>query len=435
MRVCDVRGALVLVDGEHYPMVVRDAVRQLPYEVRGVLLVGGTEKLRDVPDYGVPRFDGPLEAALAASGAGLVVDLSDEPVLGGPERMALAARALACGVPYLGADFCFTPPRLDPFDRPSVSLVGTGKRIGKTALCAHTARLLASRWSVVVVSMGRGGPELPELVTGPRGLADLLALSRQGRHAASDHLENAVLTGVPTVGTRRCGGGLAGATFDSNVGLGAQVARGLMPDLVLFEGSGAALPPIATRRRVLVAGTHQESDRVTGYLGAYRILVSDLVVLTVTDQLGGHQRLRASIREIKKVPVIAAVMRPHPTQDVSGRRVALFTAAPTHALPAMAEHLRDQHGATVVHTSGNLARREELRRELAGLDGRAGSTAGAEVFLVEIKAAAIDVVAEHAAARGIPVVFTDNEVSALPGEDDLDEALLALATQALATPA
>ncbi|HEY9472776.1 MAG TPA: hypothetical protein VIS06_02875 [Mycobacteriales bacterium] len=423
MRDSDGRGALVLVDGEHYPMVVREALRQLPHEVCGVLLVGGTEKLRDIPDYGVPMFDGPLEAALTASGAGLVVDLSDEPVLGGPERMALAARALARGVAYLGADFCFTPPRLDPFDRPSVSLVGTGKRIGKTALCAHTARLLATRWSVVVVSMGRGGPELPELVTGGRGLADLLALSRQGRHAASDHLENAVLAGVPTVGTRRCGGGMAGATFVSNTSLGAEMARNLDPDLVLFEGSGAALPPVATRRRVLVAGTHQSTDRVTGYLGAYRVLVSDLVVLTATDPSGGHHRLRAAIREVKDVPVIAATMRPYPTEDVSGRRVALFTAAPAHALPAMADHLRDQHGAKVVHTSGNLAHRDTLRRELADLD--------AEVFLVEIKAAAIDVVAEHAAARGIPVVFTDNRVSALPGEDDLDDALLTLATQAL----
>ncbi|HEY9391492.1 MAG TPA: hypothetical protein VIR27_17215 [Mycobacteriales bacterium] len=423
MRDSEGPGALVLVDGEHYPMVVREALRQLPHAVCGVLLVGGTEKLRDLPDYGVPMFTGPLETALAASGAGLVVDLSDEPVLGGPERMALAARALAHGVAYRGADFCFTPPRLDPFDRPSVSLVGTGKRIGKTALCAHTARLLASRWSVVVVSMGRGGPELPELVTGGRGLADLLALSRQGRHAASDHLENAVLAGVPTVGTRRCGGGMAGATFVSNTAAGAQMARGLNPDLVLFEGSGAALPPVATRRRVLVAGTHQSTDRVTGYLGAYRVLVSDLVVLTVTEPSAAHHRLRAAIREVKDVPVIAATMRPHPTEDVSGRRVALFTAAPAHALPAMADHLRDQYGATVVHTSGSLAHRDVLRQELDGLD--------AEVFLVEIKAAAIDVVAEHAAARGIPVIFTDNRVSALPGEDDLDDALLTLAAQAL----
>ena len=38
--------ALALVDGEHYPAVVRDALAQLPYEFVGAVLVGGTEKLR-----------------------------------------------------------------------------------------------------------------------------------------------------------------------------------------------------------------------------------------------------------------------------------------------------------------------------------------------------------------------------------------------------
>jgi cyclic 2,3-diphosphoglycerate synthetase len=46
----------------------------------------------------------------------------------------------------------------------------------------------------------------------------------------------------------------------------------------------------------------------------------------------------------------------------------------------------------------------------------------ADVFLVEVKAAAIDVVAEVAAERGVAVVFADNEVVA-PG---LDDAILSL---------
>ena len=45
--------ALVLIDGEHYAPVVRDALEALPYEVVGALLVGGTEKIRGGEDYGV----------------------------------------------------------------------------------------------------------------------------------------------------------------------------------------------------------------------------------------------------------------------------------------------------------------------------------------------------------------------------------------------
>jgi cyclic 2,3-diphosphoglycerate synthase len=45
---------------------------------------------------------------------------------------------------------------------------------------------------------------------------------------------------------------------------------------------------------------------------------------------------------------------------------------------------------------------------------------------VEIKAAAIDVVAEAAQERGIEVVFAENEVVPMPGEPSLDEAIASL---------
>jgi cyclic 2,3-diphosphoglycerate synthetase len=416
--------ALALIDGEHYPVVVRDALGQLPYEVVGALIVGGTEKLRDGDeDYGVPLLRGSLEAALAETGAELVYDLSDEPVLGPVERFRLASRTLAAGVPYEGADFRFTPPRLEPFALPSLGIVGTGKRIGKTALAGYAARLLAQDRDVVVVAMGRGGPPEPELAEGSPTVDDLLALSRAGRHAASDYLEDAALAGVVTVGCRRCGGGLAGMPVVSNVAEGARIAAERGPDLVLFEGSGAALPPIATSRRVLVAGAHQPPELVTGYLNAFRVLVSDLVVLTMAEEGSHHPAIRDAIRELKDVPVVAVKLRPRPVEDVAGRRVAFFSTAPVDAVPELADHLREAHGANVVHASGSLARREELRRELESLD--------AEVVVVEIKAAAIDVVAEAASERGIPVVFADNEVLPLPGEPDLDADLRALADAAV----
>ena len=78
-------------------------------------------------------------------------------------------------------------------------------------MTGHVGRVVSRGRRVVVVAMGRGGPPEPELVEVRPGAADLLELSRAGRHAASDHLETAALTGLPTVGCRRCGGGLAGA--------------------------------------------------------------------------------------------------------------------------------------------------------------------------------------------------------------------------------
>ncbi len=71
--------AVVVIDGEHYAPVVRDAIAELPYDVVGAWLAGGTEKLRGDDEYGVPLL---AELDDAFADAQVVVDLSDEPVLG-----------------------------------------------------------------------------------------------------------------------------------------------------------------------------------------------------------------------------------------------------------------------------------------------------------------------------------------------------------------
>ena len=136
--------ALAIVDGEHYPPVVRDALTELPYEFVAAVLVGGTEKLRGAESYGVPLAKD-VASAFERYRPELVVDLSDEPVLGPVERFALASRVLTHGIPYVGADFRFDPPTFEPFELPSIAVVGTGKRVGKTAVTGHVARLLAAR--------------------------------------------------------------------------------------------------------------------------------------------------------------------------------------------------------------------------------------------------------------------------------------------------
>ena len=414
--------ALALIDGEHYAPVVRAALEELPYTFVAAHVVGGTEKLRGDADYGV-AVAADLDLALAEHRPELVVDLSDEPVLGPKERFRFASRVLAAGLPYVGADFRFDPPRLEPFPLPSIGIVGTGKRVGKTAITAHAAQLYARDRKVVVVAMGRGGPPDPEVMTVRPDLDALLELSRGGHHAASDYLETAALVGVQTVGCRRCGGGLAGTVAISNVDAGARLAVELGPDLVVFDGSGAAIPPVETSKRVLVVNSATDPDVVTGYLNDYRHRVSDLVVLTMAEEGSGWEALRE--RGAKLGPrVVATTLRPRPVEPVSGRSVAFFSTAPEPAHELLAMHLREEHGADVVHVSGSLADRRALREELDRVE--------ADVFLVELKAAAIDVVAETARERGIDVVFASSDVRAAPGEPDLDAELLRLAEEATA---
>ena len=411
--------ALALIDGEHYAPVVRAALEELPYEFVAAHLVGGTEKLRDDSDYGVVLADD-LDRALSEHRPELVVDLSDEPVLGPKERFRLASRVLAAGLPYVGADFRFDPPELEPFPLPSIGIIGTGKRVGKTAITAHAARLFARDRKVVVVAMGRGGPPEPEVAKVAPDIDALLELSRSGRHAASDYLETAALTGVETVGCRRCGGGLAGSVSISNVHQGAKLAVELAPDLVLFDGSGAAIPPIETSRRVLVVNATTDRDVATGYLNHFRHLVSDLVVLTMAEEGSGWEELCDAAAELAP-RVLATRLRPRPAESVEGRTVAFFSTAPEEAHDRLAAHLRDEHGAEVVYVSGSLSDRRKLLEELEQVE--------AEVFLVELKAAAIDVVAEAARERGVDIVFAGSDVLSADGQD-LDAELLRLAEEA-----
>ena len=413
--------------------------------VAAALLIGGGEKLDGTLEYGVPleRVSGDVAEAMVAAarkhGAARILDLSDEPVLTEAGRFWLISHALAAGLSYHGSDFDFRPPARTPAGAPALAVIGTGKRIGKTAVSAHAARVLSAAGTrVVVVAMGRGGPAQPTPVDPTQsalGVRELLLRARAGEHAASDYLEDAVLAGVPTVGARRCGGGLAGTVYDSNVAAAATLAAAMSPGLILLEGSGAAIPPVAAQRTLLVTSAVRPSSDLLAGMGPFRVLVSDMVVLTMCEPpLASAQQveqLRAAVNKLKPgIPVIATVLEPVPADDVSDQRLAYFTTAPAAIHARLAASLAADRGAEVAAVVGSLSNRAELR---AALDRP--EVAGADTYLVEIKAAAIDVVAAAAEDRGKRLVFCDNRPRSLAGEADLDAALVELAGEAVAAHA
>ena len=274
-----------MIDGEHHPSVVRDALERLAgdHEVVAVLFAGGEEKVPaaalDDPGTHYGR-DVVVGAGLPNAEADAVFDLSGDPVLTPERRLELAAAALDRGLEYLAPGLRLSPPPVERVEAgvPIVSVIGTGKRAGKTAVAGHLASLLRERGAEpVIVSMGRGGPAAPQLVRAGEVLdaRRLLEIARGGGHAASDYLEDAALTGVATVGTRRCGEGPAGEVFDSNVADGLRLALTLDAAAVILEGSGSSLPPVAADRTVCV--TRAEPEALAG-LGALRLMKSQLVI-------------------------------------------------------------------------------------------------------------------------------------------------------------
>ena len=413
--------AIALVDGEHYLPVLKWALEGLKasYQLVGAIFLGGTEKIGsedDLKALGVPVIYGkPIPQALREAvdrfAPEVAVDLSDEPVVGYWERFQMASLLLSWGVHYVGQDFAFTPPRKVPTALPALGVAGTGKRTGKTAVCGYAARILKERWRVGIVTMGRGGPEEPEVLHGEEMELTpeaLVRLADEGRHAASDHFEDALMARVLTIGCRRCGGGMSGgAPFFSNVEAGAKLAEGFGLDLVLFEGSGSTAAPIQVDRQVLIVGAHQPLDYIRGYFGPYRILQSHLVVLTGCEPpLADKEKveaMEAAVQEVNpEIPVIRTVFRPRPLESISGAKAFLATTAPKDILPVLAEYLEEHHCCQVVGTSSYLSKRPKLRQELA-------AAPDFDVLLVELKAAGVDVGARLALKQGRKVVFVDNE--------------------------
>ncbi len=402
-------------------------------------MAGGREKLSedDLSDFGgieVRSGEDPREVlanSILELSPDAVLDLSDEPVLGYRRRHELAAVALWHEVPYEGADFLFQPPRRDDLaTRPSLAVIGTGKRTGKTAVMGFVARTLAEAGrQPVIVAMGRGGPPEPEVLRGdqislePR---DLLAMADEGKHAASDYVEDALLGRVPTVGCRRCGGGLAGGVEISNVAQGVEVANGLDGDVMLLEGSGSAIPPVRADVTGLVVPASIPEEHLAGYMGPYRLLLSDFVVVTmceepfasssqisvITSVVADSFRSSAADRGVREeIRVVRTVFRPTPTSSVEGARVFVATTAPREAGEPISRHLEEEHGCRVTGISHSLSDRKKLRNELKAIAQES------DILLCEIKAAGIDVATRQALEEGLDVVYMDNVPMGIEGDD------------------
>jgi cyclic 2,3-diphosphoglycerate synthetase len=276
--------------------------------------------------------------------------------------------------------------------------------------------------------MGRGGPAQPELLRGDEvelTARDLLAIADRGEHAASDYVEDALLGRVPTVGCRRCGGGLAGGVDVSNVSSGVALANELDVEMLLFEGSGSAIPPVHADVTGLIVPASIPEEYLAGYMGPYRLLLSDFVVVTMCENpFGSPSRVSSlisqaqssveSVRERQgrgRLQVVRTVFRPTPTRSVEGSTAYVATTAPVEAADSIRDHLQQRHRCEVKGISHSLSDRKTLQQELGELTERP------EVMLCEIKAAGVDVAARWGLANGVEVVFMDNTPEGVEGDD------------------
>ena len=421
---------LCLVDGEHYLPVTQEAIDTLNkiehIDIAGAVFIGGTEKLRDESaDSYSEKLGIPVEFAkdknipydiivdmIKKYDIDTVMDLSDEPILDYPKRFTIACKVLNEGVTYEGPDFKFEPhTQYEIMEKPSITILGTGKRIGKTAVSGFVSRLIDKKgYEPCVIAMGRGGPEEPEIVHGEEleiSAEFLLEQSEKGVHAASDHWEDALMSRILTIGCRRCGSGMAGEVFLTNMKKGAKLANEVDSKFAIFEGSGAAIPPIKTNKKITLIGANQPIDNLTTYFGPYRIGLGDLVILTMCEEPMCDSEKISKIEEFistinPNATVISTVFRPKPLADITNKKILFATTSPEDVKDKLVDYLEDNYNCEVVGTTPHLSNRPLLREDIKKYIDKA------DAMLTELKAAAVDVATKDAIKHGLEVVYCDN---------------------------
>ena len=446
---------ICLVDGEHYLPVTKSAIDILNdlehIDIVAIVFIGGTEKLRtdDADSYakmmGMPVHFGPDEneipydlivEMIKSYDVDLVMDLSDEPVLDYSKRFKIASKVLSCGIEYMGPDFNFKPlTQYDVAQKPSIKILGTGKRIGKTAVSAFTSRLIdEGGYEPCVVAMGRGGPDEPELVRGDQLEITpefLMEQSNKGVHAASDHWEGALMSRILTIGCRRCGGGMSGDVFNTNMKKGAQIANEVESKFIIFEGSGAAIPPIETNKSIALIGANQPLLNITNFFGPFRIGLADLVILTMCEEpMSSPDKIKAIEEFISEInpnaKIISTVFRPKPLGDITGKNVLFATTAPDEIKDVLVNHLEEEYDCKVVGTTPHLSNRPLLKKDIEKYIEKA------DVMLTELKAAAVDVATKDSLEAGLEVVYCDNIPIAIDGNyPDLSDSIIEVVDKAI----
>ena len=359
---------LVLVDGEHYPAGDPVGARVgagRGHEVVAALLLGGVEKpaadRAPIWRSGCRRSPGRRRGARRARSTDLI----------GARGGARPVRRTGPGLP--GTDGTRSPSRWHMasrtwartfgWTRPSrARRAGTdarrdrdGEATGKTAIAGEVARVAAGLGlEPVVVAMGRGGPAAPQVAeAGSVTVEVLLDLVRRGQHAASDYLEDAVTTGVTTIGARRAAGGLAGAPFVSSVRPRGRAGGGARSGYRRPGGQRSSIPPVPWDAGILVvpATVPPRSTSAATWVRSACCYRTWSLLRWRAAQPGSRTSLplRSHVQRLRNdTRFIVTEFEPLPLGDVRGRDVFFATTAPGQVAARQVEHLEAAHGCRVV---------------------------------------------------------------------------------------
>jgi predicted GTPase len=220
-------------------------------------------------------------------------------------RFGWVNEALQLGLEVHGADFRLWPPALRGRDVPTVTFVGAGPAVGKTAAIVSFLEEAKTKYKTSAVVLDLGGPPYPEIVE-PLEAASapgrLLSFHRDGRDVGGDHYLIATAAGVPAVGCSFAGTGFTGVPLHSLLGDAFVFAGEAGGELAVVEGSGRAMPPVVGEVCFLV-NVLTEPESLSAFLFAYQLRRAAAVIATgfepnpAADVLG---RLEAAAKAVNE---------------------------------------------------------------------------------------------------------------------------------------
>ena len=207
----------------------------------------------------------------------------------------------------------------------------------------------------------------------------------------------------------------------TNIKEGISVAEKLNPDLIIVEGSGASVPDVEADATICVIGAGQSWEGIIGYLGIYRLLSADLIIITMCEEpLADRNKVIFLENEIKKInskaKIIKTVFRPQPLSDIVGKKIFIAMTANKIIEPIIKNYVESNFNCNVKQMSFSLSNREKLKKDLE-------KNRDYDTILTELKAASVDVLTDYAFKHKKEIIYMNNTPIILGGKGVLEKEL------------
>jgi len=273
-------------------------------------------------------------------------------------RFSWINEALQLGLEVHGADFRLWPPVLRGGDAPTVTFVGAGPAVGKTAAILSFLEEVKARYKTAAVVLDLGGPAYPEVVEAAEAASAsgrLLSFHRDGRSIGGDHYLIAIASGVPAVGCSFAGTGFTGVPLNSLLGDALVFAAEAGGELTVVEGSGRAMPP-ATGVLCFLANVRAEPESLRTFPFAYQLRRAAAVIATGFERSPAPKTiddLRAAVKAVnERASFCYGRMVATPVGKAGFREAMVVTARPESGRDGLAAHWRKMIGGTVIEVLG-----------------------------------------------------------------------------------